>query len=46
MSDFKGFLGVDEVRKVMHAARQVSRETLTSMLDEVEEYIQGHQKVL
>lgn len=34
------------VRKIFHEARQVGREGFANMLDKVEEYIEGNQKVL
>ena len=34
------------MRKIIHAARQIGREGFADMLGEVEEYTEGHQKVL
>ena len=45
--NFKGFPGTDgEVRKIIHTARQGVVGGTTHILDEVEEYTEGHQGVL
>lgn len=38
MDNFKGFPGVDEVRRIIHAERGNANTP-----DEVEEYVEGHQ---
>lgn len=48
VNNFKGFPGIkEEVRKAIHAARQVGREEFVKMSEEeLEERIEGHQKQL
>lgn len=44
MNDFKGFLGIDEeVRKIIHMARQVGGGFANILDEEMEEHIEGFQ---
>lgn len=41
MNDFKGFLGIDEVRKIIYAARQVSGVCANVLHEDVQDHVEG-----
>lgn len=41
MNDFKGFLGIDEVRKIIYAARQVSGGCTNVLHKDVQDHVEG-----
>lgn len=41
MNDFKGFLGIDEVRKIIYAARQVSGRCANVLHKDVQDHVEG-----